>query len=107
LSLREEKVQYQNKEIRLSILELENAVLVFFTEGSLKLGTVAVSMATGDVVTSSVLLGGKYLLCSRAIAERAVAMYKKMGLASVHTQIPEAEVVRLANTLLTKIKEKS
>ena len=107
MSLKEETVQYQGKEIRLSVLELENAVLVFFCESSLKLGTIAASLVTGDVVTSSVLLGGKYLLCSRAIAERVAAMYKKIGLVSVHTQIPEAEVVRLAHTLLNRIKGKN
>lgn len=102
MSLKEEKIEYRNKEYRLCIMEMENALVVLFSEGPLKLGTVAVALPSGEAVTSSVLLGGKYLLSTRALAERAAALYKRMVLASVHTQLPEAEAIRLAIDLLAK-----
>ncbi len=103
MSIKEEQIDYDGGKIRLSIIELENAVLVLFNKDSLKLGTIAVALPREETVTSSILLGGKYLLSSRAIAERAAATYKKMVLASVNTELSETETIRLASTLLDRL----
>lgn len=85
------------------VLELDNAAVVVFSEEPPKLGTVAVALPREETVTSSVLLGGKYILSTRAIAERAAAHYRKISLVSVHTQIPETEAIRLAADLLQRL----
>jgi hypothetical protein len=101
--LREQKIERDGVEFRLGILELDNAVLVFFSEGTFKLGTVAVALPKEEAVISSVVLGGKYLVASRALAERASATYKKIALASIHTRVSEGEVVKLAVGLLERL----
>ncbi len=103
MSIKEEQIDYEGGKIRLAILELENAMLVFFNKDSFRLGTLAVALPREKTVTSSILLGGKYLLSSRAIAERAAAIYKKMVLASVSTELSESETVRLASSLLERL----
>src|SRR3989442_9776864 len=77
---------------------MENAVLAFFYEGSIKIGTLAVStpgLREGGTGTSSVLLGGKYLIAPRALSERVAAIYNKMSLVSINTKLPEDEALRL------------
>lgn len=69
----------------------------------MKLGTLAVALPTlgeSRATTSSVLLGAKYLLSARALAERAAGLFKKMSLFSVHVEIPEAEGIKIATALL-------
>ncbi len=93
---------------KVSILELDNAVFVFFFEGGLKVGTLAVSTAglrEGSTGTSSVLLGGKYLVASRALAEKVAASFKKMGIVSLNTQLLEGEALRLYSGLFDKARQ--
>ncbi|MEM3003681.1 MAG: hypothetical protein QXO25_03320 [Candidatus Bathyarchaeia archaeon] len=85
------------------VLPLENAVVAFFYEGEMKLGTVAFSMPIGfgeATGRSSVLLGGKFLVASRALSERLAARYRKMSLVSFHSSLPEAEAFRIYMKLL-------
>jgi hypothetical protein len=106
LQIREESMTYEGKKIALGILELENAVLVFLYQDSMKLGTLAVALPREDNVTSSVLLGGKYLVSSRTISERVAVSYKKMALASISTELHEGEAIRLAMSLLERFLSK-
>ena len=87
---------------------MDNAVLAFFYEGSMKIGTLAVSTVgfrDGATGTSSVLLGGKYLIASRALAEKVAATFNKMGIVSLNTQLAEGEALRLYSTLLDKARQ--
>ena len=95
---------------RVSLLPVENAVLVFFYEDSMKIGTLAVStpgLREGGVGTSSVLLGGKYLIVARALSERVAAIYNKMSIVSVNTKLPEGEALRLYSSLLDRARSGS
>ena len=95
---------------RVSLLPVENAVLVFFYEDSMKIGTLAVStpgLREGGAGTSSVLLGGKYLIVARALSERVAAIYNKMSIVSVSTKLPEGEALRLYSSLLDRARSGS
>ena len=92
---------------KLSLLLAENAVLAFFYEDSMKIGTLAVStpgLREGGAGTSSVLLGGKYLIAARALSERVAATYNKMSIVSVNTKLPEGEALRLYSSLLDRAR---
>ncbi len=92
---------------KVSLLQMENAVLALFYEGSVKVGTLAVStpgLRQGAVGTSSVLLGGKYLIAARALAERVAAIFNRMGIVSINTKLAEGEALRLFSELLDKVR---
>ena len=86
---------------------MENAVLALFYEGPIKIGTLAVStpgLREGGAGTSSVLLGGKYLIAARALAERVAANFNKMSIVSINTGLAEGEALRLYAALLDKAR---
>lgn len=92
---------------RVSLLPIENAVLAFFYDDTFKIGTLAVStpgLREGGPGTSSVLLGGKYLMAARALSERVAATYNKMGIVSINTKLSEGEALRLYAGLLDKAR---
>ncbi len=92
-----------------SMLLMENAVFLFFYEEPMKMGTVAFStpgLRDGVSSNSSVLLGGKYLVAARALAERAAAVFNKMSLVSLNTRLAEGEALRVYSQLLDKVREK-
>ncbi len=71
----------------------------------MKIGTLAVStsgLREGSTGTSSVLLGGKYLIAARALAEKVAAVFNRMGIVSLNTQLAEGEALRLYSNLLDK-----
>jgi hypothetical protein len=91
-----------------NLVEFENAVLIFFYEGASKLGTVALAMPgilEEKAGRSSVLLGGKYLMVSRALAEMAAGSFRKLALVSVNTSIEEPEALRIYAKLLDDLKK--
>ena len=94
----------------LRLLVMENAVVAFFYEREMKLGTLAFSMPIGveeRIGKSSVLLGAKYLVASRALSERLAAHYKKMSLVSFYSSFPETEAFRIYHQILEdKIRAK-
>jgi len=95
---------------KVSLLQLENAVLAFCYEDSMKIGTLAVStprLTEAGAGTSSVLLGGKYLIVTRALSERVAAIYNKMSIVSVNTKLSEGEALRLYAGLLDKVRSSS
>lgn len=98
MSFLEGSREHDGVTFHLRILLLENAVIAFFYEGEMKLGTLAFAMPleTDDRVgKSSVLLGGKYLVASRALSERLAARYRKMSLVSFYSSFPETEAFRI------------
>jgi len=109
LSFQEADLKRDGLLLKISLLEMENAVLAFFYEGTIALGTVAFAVPrSGEVKagTSSVLLGGRYILASRALAERVSATFEKMSLISVRTTLPEAEALRLFVKLFENVLSK-
>jgi len=98
LSFLEGSREHNGVTFNIKLLPLDNAVMAFFYEGEMKLGTLAFSMPfTGEerVGKSSVLLGGKYLIASRSLSERLAAKYNKMSLVSFHSSLPETEAFRI------------
>jgi hypothetical protein len=92
---------------KVSLLPVENAVLAFFYEDSMKIGTLAVStpgLREGGAGTSSVLLGGRYLIVARALSERVAAIYNRMSIISINTKLPEGEALRLYASLLDRAR---
>ncbi len=92
---------------KVSLLQMENAVLALFYEGNIRIGTLAVStpgLRGGAVGTSSVLLGGKYMIAARALAERVAAVFNRMGIVSLNTKLAEGEALRLYSELLDKVR---
>ena len=88
---------------RLRLLDLENAVVSFFYEGPMRLGTLAFALPgsmEATATTSSILLGGKYLIITRSLAERTAVLFKKMSLVSVYSSLQEAEAFRIFIELL-------
>ncbi len=98
MSFLEGSREHNGVTFNVKLLPLDNAVMAFFYEGEMKLGTLAFSMPfTGEerVGKSSVLLGGKYLIASRSLSERLAAKYNKMSLVSFHSSLPETEAFRI------------
>ena len=92
---------------KVSLLPVENAVLAFFYDDIFRIGTLAVStpgLREGGLGTSSVLLGGKYLIVARALSERVAAIYNKMSIVSINTRLSEGEALRLYSNLLDKAR---
>lgn len=92
---------------RVNLLQMENAVMAFFYEGPMRIGTLAIStpgLREGAVGTSSVLLGGKYMIAARALAERVAALFNRMGIVSLNTRLAEGEALRLYSELLDKAR---
>jgi len=92
---------------KVSLIPVENAVLAFFYEDTFKIGTLAVStpgLREGGPGTSSVLLGGKYMIAARALSERVAASYNKMSIISINTKLSEGDALRLYAELLDKAK---
>ena len=102
------ELERDNVTFHANLLQLENAVLVLFYEGAGKLGTVALAMpgiAEERVGRSSVLLGGKYLMASRALAERAAGAFGKIAVVSLNTIIEEPEALRTYAKLLDDLRK--
>jgi len=98
----------ENLTFHANLLRVENAVLIFFYEGASKVGTVALAMPgilEEKAGRSSVLLGGKYLMASRALAERAAASFGKIAVVSLNTTIDEPEALRIYAKLLDDLRK--
>jgi hypothetical protein len=103
----EASLERDGKVHKVNLLQMDNAILTLCYEGTLKIGTLAVStpgLIEGVVGTSSVLLGGKYLIAARALAERSAAIFKKMSLVSLNTTLSEGEALRVYSGLLDKVR---
>jgi hypothetical protein len=107
--LQEASIEQYGTVHKINLLQMDNAVVTFCFEGTMKIGTLAIStpgLRDGAVGTSSVLLGGKYLIAARALAERSAALFNKMSLVSLNTSLAEGEALRLYSSLLDKARTK-
>jgi hypothetical protein len=107
MEINEVTMEVSSRTFRVNYSELENAVIAFFFEDRMRLGTVAIAMpGTGEVAVgrSSVLVGGKYLMISRALAERLAARSGRIALVSLFSELDEAEAFRIYAKLLDKVQ---
>jgi hypothetical protein len=106
MEVNEEKLEVNSRVFRVNYFQLENAVVALFFEDKERIGTVAIAMpGTGEVAVgrSSVLVGGKYLMTTRALAERIAAKAGKLAFVSLFTELGEAEALRIYVKLLDKV----
>jgi len=105
MNFEETTLQVSSRTFRLNFAELENAAVAFFFEDRMRLGTVAIAMpGSGEVAVgrSSVLLGGKYMMTTRALAEKIAGRTGRMALVSLFTELNETEALRIYSKLLDK-----
>jgi hypothetical protein len=105
LDIVEEKLEEDSRVFKMNLIPLDNAIVIFLFEEQMRLGTVAIAMpGTGEVVggRSSVLVGGKYMMCARVLAEKLAAKSGKIAVVSLFTELDEPEALRTYVRLLDK-----
>lgn len=106
MDMNEVKLEVNSRAFKINYLQLENAVVAFFFEDRKRLGTVAIAMpGTGEVAAgrSSVLVGAKYIMTTRALAERLAAKTGKIAVVSLFTELDETEALRTYARVLDKV----
>jgi len=96
-----------SRTFRANFMQLENAAVAFLFEDRARLGTVAIAMPGLREVAagrSSVLVGAKYLMVTRALAEKLAAKSGQMAIISLFTELDEADALRTYTKLLEKIR---
>ena len=107
MELTETTLEVGTRTFRANLGQLENAVIAFLFENRMRLGTLAIAMPGLREVAagrSSVLIGGRYLMTSRALAEKLAAKSGRIALVSLFTELDEAEALRVYTKLLDKIQ---
>jgi hypothetical protein len=106
MELNEVTLEVNHRVFRINFSQLENAVVAFLFEDRMRMGTLAIAMpGTGEVAVgrSSILVGGKYIMTTRALAERLAGKTGKMALVSLFTELNETEALRIYARLLDKV----
>jgi len=107
MELTETTLEVGSRTFRANLGQLENAVIAFLFEDRMRLGTLAIAMPGLREVAagrSSVLIGGKYLMTSRALAEKLAARSGRIALVSLFTELDEGEALRIYTKLMDKIQ---
>jgi len=106
LKLLRRKISWNGKELAIEILNLDNS-MVFLYDSERGLGTLAFALpgGRGKPSQSTVLIGGKYRLLSRIIAERIAFRYGKPVLALIRLKLSEDESIKRVVELLKPLPE--
>jgi len=107
MEMTETTLKVGNRAFRANYSQLENAIVAFLFEDRIRLGTVAIAMPGLREVAagrSSVLVGGKYLMTSRALAEKLAGKSGRIALVSLFTELDEAEALRVYTKLLDQVQ---
>ncbi len=107
MEMTETTLKVGTRTFRANYSQLENAIVAFLFEDRMRLGTVAIAMPGLREVAvgrSSVLVGGKYLMTSRALAEKLAGKSGRIALVSLFTELDEAEALRIYTKLLDQIQ---
>jgi len=103
----EKTLKVGTRTFRANYSQMENAIVAFLFEDRIRLGTVAIAMPGFREVAvgrSSVLVGGKYLMTSRALAEKLAGKSGRIALVSLFTELDEAEALRVYSKLLDQVQ---
>jgi hypothetical protein len=106
MEMTETTLKVGTRTFRANYSQLENAIVAFLFEDRMRLGTVAIAMPGLREVAvgrSSVLVGGKYLMTSRALAEKLAGKSGRIALVSLFTELDEAEALRVYTKLLDQV----
>lgn len=109
MNFQEEKLQVNSRTFRLNHVQLENAVIAFFFEDQNRMGTVAIALpGVGETASgrSSILVGSKYMMTSRALAEKLAGKTGKMAVISLYSMLDETEALRIYSKLVDNISFK-
>lgn len=107
MEITEATLKVGTRTYRVDYAQLENAIVAFLFEDRRRLGTVAIAMPGLREVAagrSSVLIGGKYLMTSRALAEKLAAKSGRIALVSLFTELDEGEALRIYSKLLDTVQ---
>jgi hypothetical protein len=107
MEMTETTLKVGTRTFRANYSQLENAIVAFLFEDRIRLGTVAIAMPGLREVAvgrSSVLVGGKYLMTTRALAEKLAGKSGRIALVSLFTELDEAEALRVYTKLLDQIQ---
>ncbi len=100
----EKTVDLESRSFSLQILKFENGYFVSVTEGSSKLGSMVVSLATGqNPITTTVIPSKSESLFLKLIAERIST--RMHGIAIVSTFVQKELDPKTAKVLMTEIME--
>jgi len=106
MKFKEEAMEVNHRVFRINFAQLENAVIAFLFEDRMRLGTLAIAMhGSGEVAAgrSSILVGGKYIMTTRALAERLAGKTGKIALVSLFTELSEGDALRIYAKLLDRV----
>jgi len=107
MEMTETTLKVGTRTFRANYSQLENAIVAFLFEDRIRLGTVAIAMPGLREVAvgrSSVLVGGKYLMTTRALAEKLAGKSGRIALVSLFTELDEAEALRVYTKLLDQVQ---
>jgi hypothetical protein len=107
MEMTETTLKVGTRTFRANYSQLENAIVAFLFEDRIRLGTVAIAMPGLREVAvgrSSVLVGGKYLMTTRALAEKIAGKSGRIALVSLFTELDEAEALRVYTKLLDQVQ---
>ncbi|MEM2123297.1 MAG: hypothetical protein QXE79_06640 [Candidatus Bathyarchaeia archaeon] len=105
LKLLRRSISWNSERLSLEVLNLKNSVMAFLYDSDRGLGTLAFALpgVDGGEGQSVVLIGGRYRLLSRIVAERIACYYGKPALASVKLKLPEDESMKKVAKLLRSL----
>ncbi|MEM2356434.1 MAG: hypothetical protein QXL69_01635 [Candidatus Bathyarchaeia archaeon] len=85
------------------MFEIENAVFAFFHEGKIKIGTLALALPKIEPSISSIIMGDKFTVTARILAEKLALKFNKIAFTSIAVNNMESEILKTCIELLNKI----